>query len=109
MCWGWDSSVIVVRRADIFSSLPHSAHFRYLPMLLSSGCQRQSIRSVRLTTDFHVLPWLKMYGAIPPLSMYALIAWGLVKCRDNFTCTLLLDVRHNVCTESQWSFGAGLR
>jgi hypothetical protein len=34
---------------------------------------------VKLTTYLHLVPRLRMFGAIPPLPHYALKAWRLVK------------------------------
>jgi len=43
---------------------------------------------VKLTTYLHLVPRLKMRGAIPPLLQYVFILWYLVKHKDNFTSTL---------------------
>jgi len=40
---------------------------------------------VMLNTHFHLVPRLKMRGAMPPLPQYIFMAWYLVKHRDNFT------------------------
>jgi len=34
---------------------------------------------VKLTTHLHLVPMLRMRGAIPPLSQYVFMAWYLVK------------------------------
>jgi hypothetical protein len=38
----------------------------------------------------HLVPRLRMRGAIPPLPQYVFMAWCLVKHRDNFTLPLSL-------------------
>jgi hypothetical protein len=40
---------------------------------------------MKLPTHLHLLPISRMSGAIPPLPQYAVMAWRLVKHRDNFT------------------------
>jgi hypothetical protein len=40
---------------------------------------------VNLTTHSHLVPRLRIRGSVPPLSQYVLMAWYLVKHRDNFT------------------------
>jgi len=40
------------------------------------------------TTDVHLMPSLRMRGAIPPLPQYVFIALHLVKHWDNFSFTL---------------------
>jgi hypothetical protein len=37
--------------------------------------QRKNGRGVKLTTDLHLVPRLRMSGAIPLLSLHAFIAW----------------------------------
>jgi hypothetical protein len=42
-------------------------------------------RGVRLTTHLHLVPRLRIRGAIPPLTQYVSLAWCLVKHRDDFS------------------------
>jgi hypothetical protein len=44
-------------------------------------------RGVKLTIHPHLMSRSRMRGAIPPLSLYILIVWYLVKHRNNFTFT----------------------
>jgi hypothetical protein len=39
---------------------------------------------VKLATHLHLVPSLRIHGAIPPLAPYIFVAWYLVKHRDNF-------------------------
>jgi hypothetical protein len=49
----------------------------------------QSGRGVKLTTHLHLVPSLRMSGAITPLPQYDFVAWCLVKHRDKFTFTFM--------------------
>jgi len=40
---------------------------------------------MKLTTHLHLVPRSRMHGAIPTFPQYPLMAWSLVKHRDNFT------------------------
>jgi hypothetical protein len=42
---------------------------------------------VKLTIDLHLVQRLRMRGAVPPLPHYVLMAWYLLKHRDNTTFT----------------------
>jgi hypothetical protein len=48
---------------------------------------RKSGRGVKLTTHLHLVPRLRMRGAVPPLSQYVLMVWCLVMHKDNFNFT----------------------
>jgi len=41
------------------------------------------------TTHFHLVPKLRMHGAVPALLVYVSISWYLVKHRDHFTFVTL--------------------
>jgi len=43
---------------------------------------------MKLTTNLHLVPRLKMCGTILPLLQYVFMTWYLVKLSDNFTFTL---------------------
>jgi len=45
----------------------------------------KAARSMKLTTHLHLVPSLRMLGAILLLPQYVLMAWCLVKKRDTFT------------------------
>jgi hypothetical protein len=45
-------------------------------------------RGLKLTTHRHIVPRSRMRGAIRLLPQYVLMAWCLVKHRDNFTFTM---------------------
>jgi hypothetical protein len=47
---------------------------------------------VELTIHLHLVPRLRMPGAIPPLPQYIFMAWCLVKQRDNFIFSFLLTL-----------------
>jgi hypothetical protein len=53
---------------------------------------------MKLATHLHLVPRLRMRGAIPPLPHYVFMAWFLVKHRDNFTYT---------CNFMGWMMGGG--
>jgi len=40
--------------------------------------------AVKLTTHHHIVPRLRMRGAIPPLFQYVFTSWDLIKHRDKF-------------------------
>jgi hypothetical protein len=42
---------------------------------------------VKLTTHLHVVPTLRMRGAIPLLPQYVFMSWYFVKGRDKFNFT----------------------
>jgi len=78
---------------------PTQPPIQWVPGILSRG---YSGRGVKLTTHLHLVLRLRMRGAIPPLPHMSqcLMAWCLVKHRDNFTFTLPLVWRvceHTLC------------
>jgi len=42
---------------------------------------------MKLTTHLHLMPWLRMRGAIRPLPQYSFTAQYLVKHKNDFTFT----------------------
>jgi len=55
---------------------------KWVPRALSQG---QSGRGIKLTTHFHLVPRLRMRGAIPPLLIMSSWWRCLVKHKENFT------------------------
>jgi hypothetical protein len=51
---------------------------------------------VKLTTHLHLLPRLRIFGAIPP-SPIVFIAWCLIKYRDAFTLPFDTSRYKNTC------------
>jgi hypothetical protein len=65
---------------------PTQPPFQWVPGALSLGV---SGRGVKLTTHFHLVPRLRVSGAIPPLLQYTFMAWCSVKAQNNFTFYIL--------------------
>jgi hypothetical protein len=71
--------------------------------LMSSGQRVWSDCSVKLTTYLHVMPKLRIRGTVPPLPicLHGVVAWYLVKHKDNFTSTFYVTektaARNAVC------------
>jgi len=42
---------------------------------------------VKLTIHLHLVPRLRMHGAIPPIPLYALMAWCAVKMKSDLNFT----------------------
>jgi len=53
-------------------------------------------RGVKLTTHLHLVPRSRMCGILPPFPQYVLMAWCLVKHRDNFTLSWCMSCTCNV-------------
>jgi len=47
-------------------------------------------QGMKLTTHLLLVPKSRVCGAIPPSPQYILLAWCIVKHRDNFTFTLFV-------------------
>jgi hypothetical protein len=56
---------------------------------------------VELATNLHLVPRLKMYGIIHPLPQYVFMAWFLVKHRDTFMFTNVLE-EVQVISDDSW-------
>jgi len=52
--------------------------------------RREKRPGVKLPTRSHLVPSIRIRGAILPLPQYAFITWCLVKHRDNFSFTFML-------------------
>jgi hypothetical protein len=48
-------------------------------------------RGVKLTTVLHLVPKLRMHGAILPTPPYFFMSWCFIKHRDNFSFQIKLD------------------
>jgi hypothetical protein len=98
-CWamGWTIGVLGFDSRwewEFFSLPPRPERLWGPPSLLSNGYQGlcpwgQSGRGVKLTTHLHLVPRLRMRGAVPPLFLYVFMVCCLVKHRDKFTFNFL--------------------
>jgi hypothetical protein len=59
-------------------------------------------RSVKLTTHLHVVPRLRIRGAVTPLSQCAIMAWYLIKYKETLSYIKFVIITNASTCHMQW-------